>query len=95
MFYSDDLGEEDEKLSRRDYFVLALLPIMLEDINYLTASNEQLIKEIYRLRNKLELKRNKIRCLRSAILRRKKDLREQIADLKHKLNWFEKMWKFR
>ena len=68
---------------------------MLEDINYLTASNEQLIKEIYRLRNKLELKRNKIRCLRSTILRRKKDLREQIADLKHKLNWFEKMWKFR
>jgi len=68
---------------------------MLEEINYLTASNEELIKEVYRLRNKLEQKRNKIRCLRNAMLRRKKDLREQIKDLKNKLNWFEKMWRFR
>ena len=68
---------------------------MLEEINYLTASNEELIKEVYRLRNKLEQKRNKIRCLRNAMLRRKKDLKEQIKDIKNKLNWFEKMWRFR
>jgi len=68
---------------------------MLDELNYLSATREELIKEVYRLRNKLEEKRNKIKCIRSATLRRKKDLRCQIKDLKNKLNWFEKMWKFK